>query len=135
MAKYDWNNLEKEYILGGHQSVSAFLKDKGIPNNGSTRIKTKGWKSKKQDKQDKIKAKTIQKVIEKKSEKDADNIVSINDVANKLLSEVLMASNDISDKSDIKKLTSALKDINDVLSSYESEEIEDTTETDLDIYG
>lgn len=30
MAKYDWKQLEKEYILSDYKSVSSFLKDKGI---------------------------------------------------------------------------------------------------------
>lgn len=30
MAKYDWKQLEKEYILSEYKSVSSFLKDKGI---------------------------------------------------------------------------------------------------------
>lgn len=30
MAKYDWKQLEKDYILGDYKSVSSFLKDKGI---------------------------------------------------------------------------------------------------------
>ena len=50
MAKYNWNELEKEYILGDYKSVSAFLKYKKIPNNGSTKKSTKGWKEKKSTK-------------------------------------------------------------------------------------
>ena len=46
MAKYDWKKLEKEYILGDYKSVSSFLKDKGINNNGTTRKHTLGWKDK-----------------------------------------------------------------------------------------
>lgn len=30
MAKYDWKQLEQEYILSEYKSVSSFLKDKGI---------------------------------------------------------------------------------------------------------
>lgn len=129
MAKYDWTQLEKEYLLGEYNSVSAFLKKKEIPNNGSTRNKTKGWKDKKQDKQDKIKTKTVQKVIEKQTEIDANVIVKVNDVANKLLEKIMSATNELNkntdmfgnihesiiNRSDIKKLTSALKDIKDVL--------------------
>ena len=40
MAKYDWKQLEKEYILGDYKSVSAFLKDKEITNNAYTRRNT-----------------------------------------------------------------------------------------------
>lgn len=46
MAKYDWKQLEKEYILSDYKSVSSFLKDKGIKSNGSTKKSTKGWKEK-----------------------------------------------------------------------------------------
>lgn len=41
MAKYDWEQLEKEYILSEYVSVSSFLKDKEISINGSTKKRTK----------------------------------------------------------------------------------------------
>ena len=131
MAKYDWENLEKEYILGNYKSVSAFLKEKEIPNNGSTRKQTTGWGDKKRQKEDKIKTKTVQKTIEKQSEIDSEKAVKINDVANKLLVKIMNATDEINknmdmfgnihegivNRADIKKLTSALKDINDIISS------------------
>lgn len=46
MAKYDWKQLEKEYILSDYKSVSSFLKYKGINNNSYARNNTKGWKEK-----------------------------------------------------------------------------------------
>ena len=46
MAKYDWKNLEKEYVTSKYNTVSSFLKEKGIPDNGNTRKKIKGWKNK-----------------------------------------------------------------------------------------
>ena len=52
MAKYDWKQLEKEYILSDYKSVSAFLKNKGVKNNGTTRKYTTGWKEKKRQKED-----------------------------------------------------------------------------------
>lgn len=85
MAKYDWIALEEEYILSDYKSVSAFLKDKGINNNGTTRKRTSGWKDKKRQKEDKKATKTIEKVIEKQSENDANTAVKINDVAEELL--------------------------------------------------
>ena len=131
MAKYAWENLEKEYILGNYKSVSAFLKEKEIPNNGSTRKQTTGWGDKKRQKEDKIKTKTVQKTIEKQSEIDSEKAVKINDVANKLLVKIMNATDEINknmdmfgnihegivNRADIKKLTSALKDINDIISS------------------
>ena len=47
MAKYNWKQLEKEYILSDYKSVSAFLRKKEIPNNRNTQKQTKGWREKK----------------------------------------------------------------------------------------
>lgn len=120
MAKYDWIALEKEYILSEYKSVSAFLKDKGINNNGTTRKHTSGWKDKKRQKEDKKATKIVEKVIEKQSTKDANAIVKINDVANKLLSKIMDAN--INDNNDIKKLTSALRDLKDIIPQKQEEE-------------
>lgn len=135
MAKYDWIALEEEYILSDYKSVSAFLKDKGINNNGTTRKHTSGWKDKKRQKEDKKKTKTIEKVIEKESEKDAKTIVKLNDVAEELLKKVMEATRQLNihvdmfgnqhssivDRSDVKKLTSALKDLKDIIPQKEEE--------------
>ena len=72
MAKYDWKQLEKEYILSDYKSVSSFLKDKGISNNGTTRKHTSGWKDKKRQKEDKKATKIIEKVTEREIEKEVD---------------------------------------------------------------
>lgn len=72
MAKYDWKQLEKEYILSDYKSVSSFLKDKGINNNGTTRKHTSGWKDKKRQREDKKATKIIEKVTEKEIEKEVD---------------------------------------------------------------
>lgn len=47
MAKYDWKQLEKEYILSDYKSVSSFLKNKGMNQNGSTKKRTKRLERKK----------------------------------------------------------------------------------------
>lgn len=120
MAKYDWIALEKEYILSDYKSVSAFLKDKGINNNGTTRKHTSGWKDKKRQKEDKKATKIVEKVIEQQSTEDANIIVKINDVANKLLSKIMDAN--INDNNDIKKLTSALRDLKDIIPQKQEEE-------------
>ena len=72
MAKYDWKQLEKEYILSDYKSVSSFLKDKEIKQNGSTKNKTKGWKNKKVLKEEQKSTKIIEKVTEKEIEKEVD---------------------------------------------------------------
>ena len=146
MAKYDWKQLEKEYILSDYKSVSSFLKDKEIPNNGSTKKNTKGWKSKKVLKDDKKSTKTIEKVIEKEAEKEANQIVKINDVANRLLSKILTATDELNKNVDMfgnmhedsilnrekkKKLTSALKDVSDILENNNPKENNDGILNDL----
>lgn len=136
MAKYDWIALEEEYILSDYKSVSAFLKDKGINNNGTTRKRTSGWKDKKRQKEDKKATKTIEKVIEKQSENDANTAVKINDVAEELLKKIMEATNQLNihvdmfgnkhtsivDRNDVKKLTSALKDLKDIIPQKQEDE-------------
>lgn len=136
MAKYDWIALEKEYILGDYKSVSAFLKYKGINNNGTIRKHTSGWKDKKRQKEDEKATKTVEKIIEKQSENDANTIVKLNDVAEELLKKVMEATGQLNiymdmfgkqhkgivDRSDIKKLTSALKDLKDIIPQKQENE-------------
>lgn len=136
MAKYDWIALEKEYVLGNYKSVSAFLREKGIKQNGNTFKYTKGWKDKKVEKEEKKSSKTVEKVIEEQSKQDAKTIVKINDVANNLLQKLNEATTELNihmdmfgkqhkgivDRSDIKKLTSALKDLKDIIPQKPDEE-------------
>lgn len=155
MAKYDWNQLEKEYITSEYKSVSQFIKSKEIPYNGTTKAKTKGWTERKRLKQDQKATKIIEKIIEIESEKEAKKIIQIKDVANELLKKIVQANNelnmhlarnkkktktiqydyktnkpsketideeeevksyiDIIDKKGLKDLTSALKDLNEII--------------------
>lgn len=130
MAKYDWKQLEKEYITGEYKSVSQFIRSKEIPYNGTTKNKTKGWSEKKRLKQDQKATKTIEKVIEKESEKEAQQIVDIKSIANDLALNIIKANKETNiyissdgkreegliDKRGLKQLTSALKDLNEILS-------------------
>lgn len=142
MAKYDWKDLEKEYITSKYKTVSSFLKDKGIPNNGNTKKATKGWKNKKVLVEEQKSTKTIEKIIEKQAEKDANSIVTISSVADALLKKVNEAVKELNihvdmfgneiqsivDRNDLKKLTSALKDIDDVLKDKnKANDVEDLT--------
>ena len=95
MAKYDWIRLEKEYILGDYKSVSAFLKDKEIKNNGTTRKHTSGWKDKKRQKENKKATKTIEKVIEREAEKEAQQRVNIKSIANDLALNIIKANSQL----------------------------------------
>lgn len=162
MAKYDWKQLEKEYILSDYKSVSAFLKGKEIKNNGTTRKYTSGWKNKKRQKEDEKATKVVEKTIEKESEKESSQIVQIKDVANDLLTKIVKANEelnmhltrnkkklraikydtrtnkpskeivqeeeeiksyiDIIDRKGLKELTSALKDLNDILNNKSNDD-------------
>ena len=95
MAKYDWKQLEKEYILSDYKSVSDFLKNKEIKNNGTTRKHTLGWKEKKRQKEDKKATKTIEKVTEKEAEKEAQQLVNIKSIANDLALNIIKANNQL----------------------------------------
>lgn len=156
MAKYDWKQLEKEYILGNYKSVSSFLKEKGISINGSTKKSTKGWKNKKALKEEQKSTKIIEKTIEKEAEKEAQQIADIKSIANELAINILKANTELNkhiaksktktktvtydkkalkpskevtkeqeevneyisiiDRQGLKMLSSALKDLNDILS-------------------
>lgn len=142
MAKYDWKNLKKEYITGKYNTVSSFLKEKGIPNNGNTKKATKGWKNGKALIEERKSTKTIEKIIEKQAEKDANEAITISSVADALLKKVNDAVKELNthidvfgnkhdsiiDRNDLKKLTSALKDIDDVLKDKnKANDVEDLT--------
>lgn len=142
LAKYDWKDLEKEYITSKYKTVSSFLQDKGIPNNGNTKKATKGWKNKKVLVEERKSTKTIEKIIEKQAEKDANEAITISKVADALLKKVNEAVNELNthvdmfgnqhnsivDRNDLKKITSALKDIDDVLKDKnKANDVEDLT--------
>ena len=82
MAKYNWKQLEKEYILSDYKSVKEFLENKNMKYNGNARDKTKGWTEKRVTKQEEKSNKTVEKTIEKESEKEAQQIVDIKTIAN-----------------------------------------------------
>lgn len=72
MAKYDWKQLEKEYILSEYKSVKEFLRSKDIKSTGNTNKQTKGWAEKKAIKGQQKSNKIVEKVIEKEIEKEVD---------------------------------------------------------------
>lgn len=162
MAKYDWKQLEKEYILSEYKSVKEFLRSKSIKSTGNTNKQTKGWAEKKATKEQQKSNKIVEKVIEKQSEKEANKIIQVKDVANDLLSKIVQANNELNkhiarnkkktknvkydyftnkpqketineteevksyisiiDRKGLKELTSALKDLNDILIVKSGEE-------------
>lgn len=122
MAKYNWEELEREYILNDYNSVSEFLKIKNIPRNGNANKKTAKWNEKKAKKEQIKSEKVKEKVIEQESTIEANNRIKINDVADKLLKQIANHSNKIENDRKIKTLTSALKDLNDVIDKEDIQE-------------
>lgn len=130
MEKYDWIALKQDFLLGEYKSVSDFFKQKGIKDNSRNRTYTKDWKNEKWKNSGKIVEKTVEKVIEEISTEQAKTIVKIDDAANDLVVKIMEATGQLNiyvdmfgnqhtsivDRSDIKKLTSALKDLKDILS-------------------
>lgn len=88
MAKYKWNELKKEYLLGDYKSIKTFCKDKNIPYNGNTKVQTNGWSNEKGIKEAQKSDKIIEKVIEKEAEKEAKKIVNVKDTAEALLIKI-----------------------------------------------
>ena len=155
MAKYDWKQLEKEYILGDYKSISAFLREKGISRNKTTNAQTKEWNIKKHQKDIEKTSKTIEKVTEKEAEREAEKIANIKSIANDLAlniekankqletyivknkkkikkvkydykvskpseeeiteNEEIEITEGIIDRQGLKMLTSALKDLNEII--------------------
>ena len=155
MAKYDWKQLEKEYILGDYKSISAFLREKGISRNKTTNTQTKEWNIKKHQKDIEKTSKTIEKVTEKEAEREAEKIANIKSIANDLAlniekankqletyivknkkktkkvkydykvskpseeeiteKEEIETTEGIIDRQGLKMLTSALKDLNEII--------------------
>lgn len=95
MSKYDWKQLEKEYILSDYKSVKEFLENKNMKYNGNARDKTKGWTEKRVTKQEEKSNKTVEKTIEKESEKEAQQIVDIKSIANDLALNIIKANSQL----------------------------------------
>jgi len=98
-----------------------------------------GWKEKKVLKEDEKSTKTIKKTIEKESEKEAQRIVDIKSIANDLALNILKANKEANiyidlkgnkqkgliDKKGLKQLTSALKDLNEILTDKKENDFSD----------
>ena len=95
MAKYDWKQLEKEYILSDYKSVKEFLENKNMKYNGNARDKTKGWTEKRVTKQEEKSNKTVKKTIEKESENEAQQIADLKSIANDLALNIIKANSQL----------------------------------------
>lgn len=126
MAKYNWIELEKDFILGDYKSINAFFEEKGIAYGKTARERTKDWKVKKSEKSKRKSEKVIEKVIEKESLKEAEKIVNLKDTAQKLLNKINTAIDqlDVETKKKSQKVkeieyTKANKPKKEIINEYE----------------
>ena len=157
MAKYNWEQFEKEFVLGSYKYVFEFLKEKNIKRGSSSQKYTKDWIQKKEQYQNKLATKTLEKVIEKESTVLANKIFNTRQMASDLGFKIEEAMGELNkyiaksvhktktikydyetkkpsketieenekieeyfsiiDRKGLKELTSALKDINDILNA------------------
>ncbi|MBZ4662780.1 MAG: hypothetical protein JG776_462 [Caloramator sp.] len=71
MARRNWEELKKEFMLGDYKSLKEFADKKGI-NYDYLRRKTKGWLKERVTKQSQKSHKIIEKTIEKQIEHEVD---------------------------------------------------------------
>lgn len=107
----DWKKIRAEYINGG-VSYRKLAEKHGVSfNTLKNRAKEEQWYDLRQQKD----LKTTTKIVESLSDKDAEKVVDIIGVADKLLEKIYeMLSTDVTNAQSIKSLTSALKDLKDV---------------------
>ena len=87
MAKTNWEQLKRQYILGKDKTLKEFAERVGL-NYGYLRKKAIGWDkekgTKREQKENKIIERTIEKVVEKESEKELDRnqrFLNVSDMA------------------------------------------------------
>jgi hypothetical protein len=71
MAKHNWKALKGEYVRGDIESVKEFLRTKKISYSGNTTKRIGGWPKAREEYLNKLEDTTVDKVIEKVSETEA----------------------------------------------------------------
>lgn len=99
MARINWEELKKEFMLGDFKSLKDFAEKKGLKYNSDFRKKVAGWKEEKLTKH----RQKADKIIEKTIEKQIEHEVDYNTTHLKLWGEFLnILSEVISDKDNLK---------------------------------
>ena len=88
MAKINWDELKKDFILGDYKSLSEFADKKGLNRNGNFNKKTKGWTEEKAKKRKEKSNKIIEKTINKEVEKEVDRNTRHLNLTDKILDKV-----------------------------------------------
>jgi hypothetical protein len=72
VARYNWEKLKKEFILGNYDSVRDYAAKNNIKYNGYFAKRTRGWADEKRAKQKQKESKIVDKTIEKIAEAESD---------------------------------------------------------------
>ena len=106
----DWKRIKAEYIAGGISYRKLAAKHGVSFNTLKTHAIAEGWNKLRQQTNNK----STTKMVETISDKDAERMVNINDVADKLLERIEDIICRVFDTQGIKHRSSALKDIKDI---------------------
>ena len=106
----DWKRIKAEYIAGG-TSYRKLAKKYGVSPTTLTKVAGReGWVESRQQAETKKTAKMIEAV----SEKEAKRAVDIASVADKLLDKISNMIDDLETPTQIKEITTAIKNIKDI---------------------
>lgn len=94
MARYDWEALKREFLLGDYKSVREFARQKGLKYNAYFAKRTKGWAGEKEAKKRQKESKIIEAVLEKQAQHEIDWNTRHLEIWGKLLAIILEAVED-----------------------------------------
>ena len=106
----DWTRIKAEYIAGG-TSYRKLAEKYGVSRG---KIQAKATSEKWVDIKIQTQAKTVSKLVDSVSDKEAKKAIDLFDIADLLADKVREIAETVSDPDSIKKLTSAIKDIRDI---------------------
>ena len=106
----DWKRIKAEYIAGG-TSYRKLAEKYGVSRG---KIQAKATSEKWVDIKIQTQAKTVSKLVDSVSDKEAKKAIDLFDIADLLADKVREIAETVSDPDSIKKLTSAIKDIRDI---------------------
>jgi hypothetical protein len=72
MARLNWEELKREFILGDYKSLTDFAKKKGLKRNGNFNKKTKGWAEEKATKEQQKSKEVVKGTLERQIQNEID---------------------------------------------------------------
>lgn len=72
MARINWEELKKEYLLGDYKSLNEFAKEKGLKRNGNFNKQTSGWAEEKATKEQQKGKEIVQGTLKRQIDYEVD---------------------------------------------------------------